>query len=385
MAENDNNQERTERATEKHLRDAREKGDVPRSRDLSAALIAISGLGIVLAMRPWLGTQFRNLMQIGLGYDRGQAMNSAALGTAIRAAGLDALKVLGPLMGAALLATLVAPVLSGGFNFSTEALLPKPERLNPLGGLKRIISLRGLVELAKSLLKVILIGGVLTMVLWSARGQLLGTGRGSVFNGIDSALDVVSHACLLFAGALTVIGIVDVSWQRFDYARRMRMTRQEQRDEHKETEGSPEIRGRVRRLQQQMAQRRMMEAVPKADVVVLNPTHFAVALSYSDGMRAPRVIAKGLDLVAQRIRSVASKHEVPLVTSPRLARALYHTTRIGQEIPAALYVAVAQLLAYVYRVRDAAAQAGDVPPPPNPEIDSQLLGPYQMSDKESWA
>lgn len=379
----DNDQERTERATEKHLKDAREKGDVPRSRDLSAALIVVAGVGVVLAMRPWLGAQFRDLMQVGLSYGRDQAMNTEALGTAMRAAGIDALKVLGPLLGAAMLATLLAPVLSGGFNFSTQALLPKPERLNPIEGMKRVISLRGLVELAKSLLKIILIGGVLTMVLWNARGQLLGTGRGDVINGIDSTLDVVSHACLLFAGALAVVGFIDMLWQRFDYARRMRMTRQEQRDEHKETEGSPEIRGRVRSMQQQMAQRRMMAAVPKADVVVLNPTHFAVALRYEEGMRAPRVVAKGRDLVAQRIRAVASNHDVPLVTSPRLARALFHTTRIGQEVPAALYVAVAQILAYVYRVRDAAAQAqaSDVPPPPNPDIDSDLLGPYQMSDE----
>lgn len=378
----DNDQERTERATEKHLKDAREKGDVPRSRDLSAALIVVAGVGVELAMRPWLGAQFRDLMQVGLSYGRDQAMNTEALGTAMRAAGIDASKVLGPLLGAAMLATLLAPVLSGGFNFSTQALLPKPERLNPIEGMKRVISLRGLVELAKSLLKVILIGGVLAMVLWNARGQLLGTGHGDVFNGIDSTLDVVSHACLLFAGALAVVGFVDMLWQRFDYARRMRMTRQEQRDEHKETEGSPEIRGRVRSMQQQMAQRRMMDAVPKADVVVLNPTHFAVALRYEEGMRAPRVVAKGLDLVAQRIRAVAGHHDVPLVTSPRLARALFHTTRIGQEVPASLYVAVAQILAYVYRVRDAAAQAqaSDMPPP-NPDIDSDLLGPYQLPDE----
>jgi flagellar biosynthetic protein FlhB len=158
----------------------------------------------------------------------------------------------------------------------------------------------------------------------------------------------------------------------------MRMTRQEQRDEHKETEGNPEIRSRVRGMQQQMAQRRMMQAVPKADVVVMNPSHFAVALRYDDNMRAPRVVAKGLDLVAQRIRGIATQHEVPLVTAPLLARALYHTTRIGQEIPAALYAAVAQILAYVYRVQQATAHDGDVPPPPNPDIDPQLLGPYQM-------
>lgn len=377
MAESDD-QERTERASEKRLRDAREKGDVSRSRDLSAALIALVSVGTLLAMRPWLGTHLRNLMRIGLVYGREQAMGTAALGAAANAAGAEALKLLAPLFGVALLATLLSPALAGGFAFSTEALMPKPERLNPIEGFKRLVSLRGLVELGKSLLKVALIGGVLTWVLWNSRVELLATGRGNVQSGIDAALDVIGRAALLFACALAVVGFVDMLWQRFDFARRMRMTKQELRDEHKETEGSPETRSRVRSVQQQMAQRRMMEAVPKADLVVLNPTHFAVALKYDDNMRAPRVVAKGLDIVAARIRGVAGKHDVPLVTSPALARALYHTTRIGQEIPAALYVAVAQILAYVYRVRDAAAQYADVPPPPNPDIDPALLGPYQL-------
>lgn len=380
MAEHDDDQERTERATEKRLRDAREKGDVPRSRDLSAALIALASVGTLLVMRPWLGEHLRRLMRIGLAYGPDQATGSAAMGAAATAAGLEALKLLAPLFVVAMLATLLAPALIGGFAFSTEALVPKPERLNPVEGLKRLVSLRGLVELGKSILKVVLIGGVLTLVLWHSRVELLGTGRGNVHAGIDTALDVIGRASLLFAVALAVVGLADVLWQRFDYARRMRMTRQEQRDEHKETEGSPETRSRVRGMQQQMAQRRMMEAVPKADVVVLNPTHFAVALKYDDGMRAPRVVAKGLDLVAARIRGVAGEHDVPLVTAPALARALYHTTRIGQEVPAALYVAVAQILAYVFRVRDAAARAADVPPAPDPDIDPRLLGPYQLPD-----
>jgi flagellar biosynthetic protein FlhB len=383
MAEQDNDQERTEQATEKRLREAREKGDVPRSRDLSAALITLAGVGTLLALRPWMGTHLRNLMQIGLAYGREQAMGGAAIGAATSAAGIEALKLLAPLFGVALVAALLSPALAGGFTFSTEALMPKPERLNPIEGAKKLVSLRGLVELGKSLLKVLLIGGVLAMVLWGARGKLLGTGRGSVEGGIDTALDVIGHAALLFAGALAIVGLADVLWQRFDYARRMRMTRQEQRDEHKETEGNPEIRSRVRGMQQQMAQRRMMDAVPKADVVVMNPSHFAVALRYDgDNMRAPRVVAKGLDLVAQRIRGIATQHDVPLVTAPPLARALYHTTRIGQEIPAALYAAVAQILAYVYRVQQAAAHDGDVPPTPNPEVDPQLLGPYQMPEGE---
>ncbi len=379
MADKDNDQERTEKATEKRLRDARKKGDVARSRDLSAALIVLAAVGTLLSLRPWLGTQLHTIMRVGLVYGPETLTHTAAMGDALAAAGGAALKLLAPMFGVTLLAALVSPLFSGGFSFSFEALQPKPERLNPVEGFKKLVSLRGLVELGKSMLKVGLIGGVLAMVLWKGRWQLLASGHGNVHDGIQLALGVIGHACLLFAGALLVVGLADMLWQRFDYARRMRMTRQEQRDEHKETEGSPETRSRVRGMQQQMAQRRMMEAVPEADVVVMNPTHFAVALRYDgERMRAPRVVAKGLDLVAARIRGVATQHEVPLVSVPVLARALYHTTRIGQEIPAALYVAVAQVLAYVYRVREAAADTGDVPPPPHPDIDPELMGPYRL-------
>ncbi|HJP99446.1 MAG TPA: EscU/YscU/HrcU family type III secretion system export apparatus switch protein, partial [Rhodanobacteraceae bacterium] len=183
MAEQNNDQERTEQATEKRLREAREKGDVPRSRDLSAAMVTLAGAGTLLALRPWLGTQFRDLMRIGLDYSREQAMGGTAIGSAMTAAGSEALKLLAPLFGAALLATLLSPALAGGFTFSTEALKPKPDRLNPIEGMKKLVSLRGLVELAKSMLKVILIGGVLTMVLWNSRGKLLGSGRGDVHDG----------------------------------------------------------------------------------------------------------------------------------------------------------------------------------------------------------
>lgn len=379
MSEQDD-QERTEQASEKRLREAREKGDVPRSRDLSAALIALTCVGTLLAMRPWMGEHLRRLMHAGLSYTRADALRADAMSHALADAGGEALKLLAPIFGVAMLATLLSPVLAGGFTFSSEALTPKPERLNPIEGLKKLVSLRGLVELGKSLLKVLLIGGVLSMVLAGARGKLLATGRGDVAAGIGTALDVIGHAALLFAGALALVGFADMLWQRFDYARRMRMTRQELRDEYKETEGSPEIKSRVRSMQQQMSQRRMMEAVPKADVVVMNPSHFAVALRYEDGrMRAPRVVAKGLDLMAQQIRGIAVAHDVPLVQAAPLARALYHTTRIDQEIPAALYVAVAQILAYVFRLRQASEHGFEPPPPPSPDVDPELLGPYRMS------
>jgi flagellar biosynthetic protein FlhB len=177
-----------------------------------------------------------------------------------------------------------------------------------------------------------------------------------------------------------VIAMVDAPWQKFEFAKRMRMSKQELKDEHKESDGNPEMKNRVRQMQHQMSRRRMMEDVPKADVIIVNPTHFAIALRYEDGtMNAPRVIAKGVDVLAQQIRLIADAHRVPLVEAAPLARALYHTTQVGKDIPASLFVAVAQILAYVYRLKQAVA-LGDLPPdpPPPPEIDPDLLGPYKM-------
>jgi len=208
---------------------------------------------------------------------------------------------------------------------------------------------------------------------------ILATGNGSVASGVGEMLSLMGSAGLLFAAVLGVIGGIDAVWQRFDYNRRHRMTKQEQRDEHKDSEGSPELKGRIRQVQQQLARKRMMQELPTANVVVVNPTHFAVALKYDESrMRAPRVIAKGVDVLAQQIRLVASAHRIPLIEAPPLARALYATTPLGHEIPAALYVAVAQILAYVYQLKQATEHGSSVPsPPPQPEIDPELQGRYR--------
>jgi flagellar biosynthetic protein FlhB len=379
MAGRDDSQERTETATPKHLREAREKGDVPRSQDLSAALVVLAVVGSLIALHSWLWTRLETVMGVGLSYDFAKLARQGALLDALGTAGTAALEFLAVPAGAALLGALLAPVLIGGFTFSAEALTLKPERLNPAEGFKRMLSLRSVVELAKSILKVTLIGGVLALVLWHSRGQLLAMEHISPRRGIAEALHTLGHASLLFAVALGAVAAGDVAWQRFDYARRMKMTRQEQRDENKETEGNPETRGRVRNLQRQMAQRRMMQAVPGADAVVANPAHFAVALRYDEAaMHAPKVVAKGLDLLALEIRNVAGAHHVPIVVAAPLARALYHTTRIDHEIPTALYAAVAQILAYVYGLRRADGYGEEAPAPPNPEIDPKLLGPYRL-------
>jgi len=374
----DSDQEKTEQPTEKRLKESREKGEVPRSRDLSGAAVVLAGVAALMAGGPAAFEHARRIFGFGLGYSREALFSDALPGRVLHAALREALALFAPVALATLLAAFAAPLLLGGLNFSGKALEPKFERLDPIKGLGRIFALRGLVELGKALLKLLFIGAVLALLLRHWQGALQATGRGAVSAGIAQALGLLGQAALWFGSILALIGGLDALYQKYDHTKKLRMSRQEIKDEMKESEGSPEMKGRIRQVQMAQARRRMMEELPKADVVVVNPTHFAVALKYDDGrMGAPRVIAKGVDVLAQQIRLVAGSHRIPLVEAPPLARALYASTRLGQEIPAALYVAVAQVLVYVYQLKQAAAQGEAPPAVPNPEVDPDLMGPYR--------
>lgn len=374
----DSDQEKTEQPTEKRLKESREKGEVPRSRDLSGAAVVLAGVAALMAGGPASFEHARRIFRFGLGYSREALFSDALPGRVLHAALREALALFAPVALATLLAAFAAPLLLGGLNFSGKALEPKFERLDPIKGLGRIFALRGLVELGKALLKLLFIGAVLALLLRHWQGALQATGRGAVSAGIAQALGLLGQAALWFGSILALIGGLDALYQKYDHTKKLRMSRQEIKDEMKESEGSPEMKGRIRQVQMAQARRRMMEELPKADVVVVNPTHFAVALKYDDGrMGAPRVIAKGVDVLAQQIRLVAGSHRIPLVEAPPLARALYASTKLGQEIPAALYVAVAQVLVYVYQLKQAAAQGEAPPAVPNPEVDPDLMGPYR--------
>lgn len=378
MAETEN-EDRTEQASEKRLQEAREKGEIPRSRDLSGAMVVLAGASILMSGSATLYEHMRRIYGMGLGYSR-EALFSDHLMTRVFSEVMgEMFSLLKPIFAVTVLAAIGSSVLIGGVNFSTEALAPKFERLDPIAGFGRLFSMNGLIELAKSLIKVLFIGGALVLLLRSDESAVMATGTEAIGAGIGQSLSLVAHAALLFAVVLGVIGGIDAGWQRFDFERKHRMSKQEVKDEHKDTDGNPQLKGRIRQMQHQIARRRMIQEVPKADVIVVNPTHFAVALRYDDArMRAPRVVAKGVDVMAQQIRLVADAHKIPLVEAPPLARALYATTEMGQEIPAALYVAVAQILAYVYQLKQAVKHGGPAPTVPKPDVDPELQGRYKQ-------
>jgi flagellar biosynthetic protein FlhB len=367
----DEGMERTERPTSKRLEEARKNGQIPRSPELTtAAVVLIAGAGLHF-MGGSLGSALFDMMRANLSLGRDQALDESQAISMFAASAQHAIFACAPIFGLTLLAALLSPMAIGGWNLSFGVLAPDFTRLSPLAGFGRMFSLRGAVELAKAFAKFLLVGLIAVIFLWMKRAELLELGGESTAASIGHAITLSGHALLVLAGGLVLIAAIDVPWQIFQYMKQLRMTRQEVRDEMKESEGNPEVKGKIRQLQQEVARRRMMQEVPKADVVVTNPTHFAVALRYDDKrMRAPIVVAKGADEVAARIREIAAEHNVPLFEAPPLARALFRTVDLNRAVPASLYVAVAQVLTYVYQLR-AARKTGAVPPTP-PTIDPSV-------------
>jgi flagellar biosynthesis protein FlhB len=364
MAENEQG---TQESTARNRERARESGQVPRSRDLSAAAVLFITALTLKYVAPYLGNQLQTLLAGGLSLPPPRMLGAHELVGALLSAGASGLLVCAPLWGVTLLVAIAAPLAVGGWNFSLQAVSFDPNRLNPVAGFGRMFSLRGGVELLKALLKFLLIATVAGAVLWQHAPLMATLGRLSPVQAVGAAAGLIGDTFLALTATAALLAAIDVPWQLWQYARRLRMTRTQVREEMRETEGSPEMKSRVRSIQRELARRRMMADVPKADVVVVNPTHYAVALRYVEArMRAPIVVAKGLDLVAARIREVAAEHRVPIFEAPPLARALHRHVEIGAEIPATLYVAVAQVLTYLAQLRQA-IRLGQVAPP-LPEI-----------------
>lgn len=365
MSEQDQAQERSERPSPRRLEKARREGQVVRSRELNTVAVMLAGGATYLLFGGWaiggLGDVLAEGLSQAAAIGREPASAEAVMNLLTAAVG-DSLRLLAPVMVGALIAALLGPVLLGGFTLSAQALLPKLSRLSPLAGLKRIVSLHGLMELAKTLLKFAVLTGLAAALLWSLADEILALGIGSPDAAIVESGRLVRFAFIVVAFGLLLIAAIDVPFVLFSHFRKLMMTQQELRDEHKETEGSPETKARVRRLRQQLASRRMMADVPLADVVLTNPTEYAVALRYTDRPdRAPRVVAKGRGLVALRIREIAGQHAVPVCEAPLLARAVYFNSDIGAEIPAGLYLAVARVLVWVMNVRTARRTSRSTP------------------------
>jgi flagellar biosynthetic protein FlhB len=356
-------QEKTEKATPKRLEEARKKGQVPRSIELSMAAVCISAAIAIYAMGKGTAGKFAELMRGGLSLTPQEAVGDGVIWPALVDAGGQAILYILPILGATFLAALAAPLAIGGWNFSTQALMPQFNRLNPISGIGRMFSARGSIELGKGIAKVFVVGLIAWVLLKGLTSQMLGLSSEPLEGAIGHSASMAGYSLLVLCCGLVAIAAVDVPFQLWQHSKDLRMTQQEVREEYKESEGSPETRGRIREAQRAMARGRMMQDVPKADVIVTNPTHFAVALKYDDQKnRAPIVVAKGTDLLAMKIREVAAEHGVPIVEAPPLARALHKTVEIGGEVPAQLYVTVAQVLTYVYQLK-ACLDRGVKPPP----------------------
>jgi len=372
MAEaGENGQERTEQPTSKRLEEARKRGQVPRSSELNAAAVMLLAGGGLHFLGGHLGGQLYNLMRSGLSLSRTDAVDETRAIATFGNEMLHALLACAPILGLTLVAALTAPLALGGWNLSLEAMAPNFDKLNPASGFARMFSARSAVELAKAFAKFLFIALVAACLLWKKSGELMGLGAEPVDAALRHSAALAGNAFLILAGTMGLIAAVDVPWQLWQHNQKLKMSREEIKQEMKESEGSPEMKGRIRRVQQEQARRRMMHEIPKANVVVTNPTHFAVALRYDEKrMRAPIVVAKGADIIAARIREIATEHAVPIFEAPPLARALHRHVEIGAEIPSSLYVAVAQVLTYIYQVK-AARHYGAIMPQ-RPAIDPSL-------------
>lgn len=369
MAESDG-QERTEDPTGRRLSQAREKGQIPRSREMGTAIVLLAGVLGLMMVGSSLGNAMLAIWRRCFSFEREGIFDPETMGRALVAAISELIPSLLSLFSVVLIAALLGNMLIGGMNFSSEAMMPKFSKLNPASGLKRMFGVQSLIELVKSIGKVLFIA-LMTWLLFSINlDHILDLGQKQVSFAIQDALGSLLWISLMLCCALLPIVLIDVPFQIWNHSRQLKMTKQEVKDEYKDSEGKPEVKGKIRQLQYEMANRRMMAEVPKADVVVTNPTHYSVALKYDKSKpgSSPVVVAKGIDDVAMKIREIAREYQVPMIASPALTRALYHTTKLDHEIPEGLFVAVAQVLAYVYQLQAYRKGKGEAPRKLPPEL-----------------
>ena len=371
----DSDAEKTEPASPKRLEDARKEGDVPRSRELTTfTVLMAAGVGLWLTGSSLAG-QLNRTMISGLSLSRDQATDPNVLIMRVVADIGQVMLACLPLALAIMFVAIASPLAIGGLLFSAKAFTPNFGKLNPAKGLGNMFSTNALVELLKAVAKTIVVGTVAWLVIKSQHEAVMGLALEPLGSGAEHMMELIAMAFLFIVGGLGIVAAIDAPYQLWHYANKLKMTRQEVIQESKESDGNPQIKGKIRQLQREAARRRMMSDVPTADVVVTNPTHYAVALKYTDGQGgAPRVVAKGTDEVAAKIREIAKENGVALLEAPPLARALFKHSDIGDEIPEALYSAVAEVLAYVFQLRAFSKGGGKYPDKPTqlkvpPELD----------------
>ncbi len=366
--------EKTEPASSRRLEQAREEGQVPRSREVGAFLVLSVSAACFWFIGSWMMQRMALILRHGLILDAELLRMPHSMMLRLADLSLDALWSFLPLFLALLCATLLSPFFLGSWNFSLKAINPDLGRLDPVKGLSRLVSWGGLVELVKAVAKALLVGGVAVWVLWSERSDVFALFGQSLEVGLSTAGHLVNYSFMVIVMAMLFIVAIDVPFQLWQYYDKLKMSKQEVKQEGKEMEGNPEVKGRIRQLQREAARKRMMSAVPSADVIVTNPTHFAVALAYKSGMAAPKVLAKGMGEIALKIRSLGAAHGVPMLEAPPLARALYRHADLDQEIPSVLYAAVAEVLAYVYQLANWRRVGGNYPRPPREiEVPAELV------------
>ncbi len=372
MAENEDGQESTEEASAKKLADAKKKGQVTRSKELTTMMVTVGGAAMLLFTGGELALALKDLLASSLSPEFLLVESETLIVSRLYKTLVTGLLSIWPILAIALAAVMVSSTILGGWTFSLSV---KPERMDPIKGIAKLFSLRSLGELGKAILKMVFIGVAAVWLLSGMADDILAL-------GLQSPKDAIAHSARLlvwffFVVSLPLVAIaaVDVPWQIWNFNKELKMTRQEVRDEHKESDGRPEVKAKLREMQQAAANNRMMEKVPTADVIITNPTHFAVALKYDEArMGAPMLLAKGADNIAAKIRELAAEHDVPIVESPRLARAVFASTDLDAEIPGGLYLAVAQILTYVYQLRSWETMGGDYPEAPEPEVADEYLG-----------
>ncbi len=374
MAEDgDSSQDKTEEPTGRRISKAREEGQVPRSKELNTTLLLIAGAGGLLIFGSQIGKNLVNIMTQSFSFTREAAFDTKQMSIYLVNAAIEISQIVIPFLVVLFFAAIIGSVLLGGWLFSTKSLVPKFSKLNPIKGIAKMFALKALVELLKAIAKVTVVMFFAVMIIRSQMPELLGLGHESVIPAMAHAAQILAWSFFLLSCTMIVIAAVDVPFQIYEHVKSLKMTKQEVKDEFKDTEGKPEVKQKIRQLQMEMAQRRMMQDVPNADVVITNPTHFSVALRYDpekDG--APILLAKGHDQTALKIREIAKAHNIEQVAAPPLARSIYHHAEIGQEIPSGLYLAVAQVLAYVFQLKQFRRRVSPRPKMPDFPIPDDL-------------